>query len=59
MASWVVFMKAWLAFRVDLISLNAYCASDKILCLFTYDINLLYINFSKILEKTDKMDIGV
>jgi len=59
MASSVVFMKAWLVVPVDIISLKAFCASDKILCLFTNYINLLYINFSKFLEKTDKMHIGV
>jgi hypothetical protein len=52
-------MKAGLAVPVDFISLNAFCASYKILWLFTNDIKLLYIKFSKILEKTDKMDIGV
>jgi hypothetical protein len=28
-------------------------------CFFKKDYNLLYINFSKILEKTDNTDIGL
>jgi len=33
---------------------QSFCASDKILCLFTKDFNLLYMNFCKILEKMVK-----
>ena len=41
MASWIFSTKVWLAVSVDFIFLNPFCASDKILCLFTKDINVL------------------
>jgi hypothetical protein len=58
MACWALSLKVWLAVSVDLIFVNPFCASDKILCLFIKDINLLHINFSNVLGKTGKKDIG-
>jgi hypothetical protein len=51
MASWILSIKVWLANDVYFIFLNLFCVSDKLLSLFNEDINVLYINFSKILEK--------
>jgi len=59
MASCILSMEVWLAVSVDFIFLNSFCICNKMLCLFTKDINLLYINVSKILEKSGKMDIDL
>jgi hypothetical protein len=56
MASWILSKKVWLAVSIDFIL----CFWQNTICLFTKgSINLLYVNFSKILEKTGKIDIGL
>ena len=43
----------------DLDSMNPCCLLVSILCLFKNKSNLLYINFSRGLENTNGMDIGL
>ena len=58
-ASYILPVKEWIAVLRDFFSLNPFCAFIKILYLFKNIVNLLYLNFSNLLEKTYETDVGI